>query len=81
VRVRVLYFAVARDLASVSGESVLLPDGATVRGLLEEVMRLHPNLKKIQRSIRFSVNFEVVDRGDALHNGDEVGVLPPVAGG
>ena len=48
---------------------------------MEEVVRLHPGLRGLRRSIRLSVNLEVVDGEVTLHDGDEVGVLPPVAGG
>lgn len=40
MRIRALYFAAARDLSAVKGESVLLPEGTTVAGLLAEVVRL-----------------------------------------
>ena len=79
--VSVVYFAAARDLAALGSEKLKLPEGTRVGDLLEEVMRLHPELRKLEPSIRLSVNFEVAGKRDTLRNGDEVGVLPPVAGG
>ena len=81
MKVKVLYFAAARDLTALNEESVCLPDGMTVAGLLDEVVRLHPSLKRLEPSIRASVNSQLVDGASVLFNGDEVGVLPPVAGG
>ncbi len=81
MKVKVLYFAGARDLASVDGESIQLGEGASVSSLAEEIISLHPLLKRIQRSVRYSVNLEVAKEDRALRDGDEVGVLPPVAGG
>lgn len=79
--VKVLYFAVARDLASKAKESLTVPDGSSVSTLGSELLKLHPALGKLKDSIRFSVNFDVVNGSAQLHDGDEVGVLPPVAGG
>ncbi len=81
MKVRVLYFAAARDLASVESERVPLKERASVGDLAGEIVRLHPSLKALERSVRFSVNFEVAERDAPLRDGDEVGVLPPVAGG
>ncbi len=79
--VRVLYFASARDLASTGAESLSLPEGASVLALEGEILKLHPGLRPLRKSIRFSVNFKVVAEGTPVQEGDEVGVLPPVAGG
>ena len=81
MKIRVLYFAGAREVSSARDELVALGDKATVEDLASEVFRLHPALKRMERSIRFSVNLEVAEAGSRLQEGDEVGVLPPVAGG
>lgn len=81
MNVRVLYFAGARDLASRRVETVTLREGASVEDLAAEVVKAHPSLGKLKDSLRFSVNLEVVDGESKLRDGDEVGVLPPVAGG
>ena len=79
--VKVLYFAGARDLASVPGEQVSLGEGASIGDLAGALLLKHPALKRMERSLRFAVNLEVADQGEGLSDGDEVGVLPPVAGG
>ncbi|HMD78940.1 MAG TPA: MoaD/ThiS family protein [Nitrososphaerales archaeon] len=79
--VRVLYFAVARELASKSVETFTLSEGSSVGDLAKEVQKTHPALKTLRNSAKFSVNLAVVDDSTILKNGDEVGVLPPVAGG
>lgn len=81
MNVKVLYFAGARDLASKSAETLSLPDDASVRTLEGEILRLHPGLSTLRKSIRYSVNLSVVTDGARIKEGDEVGVLPPVAGG
>lgn len=81
MKVRVLYFAAARDMASVGSEDVSLSERASVGDLAREMIRLHPALKNLVGSLRFSVNREVSGNSERLRDGDEVGVLPPVAGG
>ena len=60
---------------------MIVPDGSSVEGLAAEIFRLHPSLRKLGDSVKFSVNFDVVGNDAYLREGDEVGVLPPVAGG
>lgn len=81
MNVRVLYFASARELASKSAENLSLSEGASVGDLSKEVQRVHPPLKTLKNSMKFSVNLTVVDADTILKEGDEVGILPPVAGG
>ena len=79
--VKVLYFASARDLAEAGGERVTLKKGATVQDLAEAISLMHPGMKRLAQSVRFSVNRELAEGDSPLQEGDEVGVLPPVAGG
>jgi len=79
--VKVLYFASAQGLANVRSEDMRLRDGSSVEEMAAEMLRLHPALKSIEPTIRYSVNFEVAETSERLHDGDEVAVLPPVAGG
>jgi len=79
--VKVLYFASAQGLANLKSESVRLKEGSSMKDMAAEMLRLHPDLKSIERTIRYSVNFEIADSDVTLHDGDEVAVLPPVAGG
>jgi molybdopterin converting factor subunit 1 len=81
MKVRVLYFAGAREIASKREEYISLKDGATVGELADEIRAGNPGLAKIMGSLRLSVNLELADSGEELRDGDEVGVLPPVAGG
>ena len=81
MNVKVLYFASARDLASTSTETLTVPEGSSLARLASMIFRLHPALGKQMSSLKFSVNFDVVATDSRLEDGDEVGVLPPVAGG
>jgi molybdopterin converting factor small subunit len=79
--VKVLYFASAQGLANLKSEEMRLEEGSSLRDVAVEMLRRHPALKSIEPTIRYSVNFEIEDGSAALHEGDEVAVLPPVAGG
>jgi len=79
--VRVLYFASAQGLANKKSESLRLKEGSSVKDVAAEMLRLHPDLRSIEQTIRYSVNFEIAEGNAPLHDGDEVAVLPPVAGG
>jgi len=79
--VKVLYFGAARDVTSRKGEEVEIEGGATVSRLAAEILRTYPSMKPLRSAIRFSVNMEVAGEDTQLKEGDEVGVLPPVAGG
>ena len=81
MNVRVLYFALARDLASTRTESVSMPEGSSVGDLVQSLVTRHPALGKLSTAMKCSVNLSVVATETALTDGDEVGVLPPVAGG
>lgn len=80
-KVTVLFFASARDAAGRSSEVVQLTGPATASDLLEKVVSDHPRLAAVVRSVRLSVNCELVAGDAKLKDGDEVGILPPVAGG
>ena len=80
-KVRVLYFANARELASRRLESLTLPEGMSLEKLVEHVFQLHPGLKPFRSTVRFSINRELVENSVIIRDGDEIGVLPPVAGG
>ncbi len=68
-------------MAIVDIEVFKVDEGSSVGALAEEIMRRHPQLEELRGSVRYSVNFEVVGEDIRLSDEDEVGVLPPVAGG
>jgi len=81
LNVKVLYFASAQGLTNLQSEDMRIPDGSLIKDMISQLLRLHPTLKSLGRTVRYSVNFAIADEDDPLHDGDEVGVLPPVAGG
>jgi len=69
----------AEDGLGAAPATVELPEGATVGALLD-VLRPQKPAPALQ-GIAVSVNAEYAAAAHVLHEGDEVGLLPPVSGG
>jgi len=74
---------VLKDWLGSSAATVELPEGASVAALLERLRTTLPAgaAAQILGSIAVSVNAEYAQAAHILHDGDEVGLLPPVSGG
>jgi molybdopterin synthase catalytic subunit len=81
MKIGVLFFGVLKDLVGRSAETVDLPEGAAVREVLFYYARQAPGFEAMMPSLAISVNREYSGAERALHEGDEVGLLPPVSGG
>jgi molybdopterin synthase catalytic subunit len=81
MRVNVLYFAAARERAGRASEQLTLPEAATAADALEAVCTAHPELRAIAPQLRLAVDQEFAAPAQALREGAEVALIPPVAGG
>ena len=81
MKVRVQFYAQLRDLAGIREQDVDLPEGATVRDLLNEIYAHQPSLRAHDKSILIGVGVEFVDRSYGLKEGEEIAIMPPVQGG
>ena len=93
MRVKLRYYAMAREAAGSRDEAVTLPEGATVLKLVQTLIELHPAFKgyvydeegRLLDYLMFSVNDVDVlglDGFDTvLRDGDTVRVMPPLGGG
>jgi molybdopterin synthase catalytic subunit len=80
--VQVQYFAAARELCGKQSERVPLPQSpTTVRAFLVLLGARHAGLAPTLPRMRLAVNGEIARDDDAIAAGDEIAVLPPVAGG
>lgn len=79
--VRVLAFAGARDVLGAAELRFPLPGPCTASELLAEVCSRFPALSPYRGSIRVAVNGVYAAPGDPVQGGDEVALIPPVAGG
>ncbi len=81
MRVRVLYFAILKDVFGCEREELELPAGTTVSELLGVLQGRGDSVGKVWGSIAVAVNQEYAVAGVVLNDGDEVALLPPVSGG
>jgi len=81
VRIRVLFYGMARDLAGKSADSIEIPEGGRLRDVFEWYASRIPALRGFDSSIVLSRNHEFAPRDTAVADGDEVAFLPPVSGG
>ena len=81
MNVQVLYFAVVRERLSLDEEYICLPEDAPVSELLKNLELRHPAIGSLLPKLNVAVNQTVVSHAYKLAEGDEVALLPPVAGG
>jgi len=77
MRVRVLYFGVLKEIFGRESEWMEMAEPARVRDVLNRCEERGAGLS----SIAVAVNQEYAKAEDALRDGDEVALLPPVSGG
>ena len=80
MKVEVLFFAAARERAGTDRESLEVPE-PTVGSLSRLLAERHPDLAPLLPRLRFAVNRAFVREDHVLAEGDEVALIPPVAGG
>lgn len=81
VRIQVLYFAVLRERLRTDGETLDLGELATVGAARAAVAAAHPEIAPLLGQVRSAVNREMVGNEHTLCDGDELALIPPVAGG
>jgi len=76
-----LAFAGVRDVVGASELELPLPAPCTAAELLADVCERFPGLVPYRASLRVAVNGTYAEGGDRIVAGDEVALIPPVAGG
>jgi len=81
MRIRIRAFAIYREMLGREVIDLDLPDGVTPRLVFEQLFRDRDDLPRLKRATMFAVNREYVDGERPLALGDELALIPPVAGG
>jgi molybdopterin synthase catalytic subunit len=81
IEIRLRYFAFVREQLGLETESLALAEGADVSSLYTTLAERHPVLGRVRKHLRIAVNRNFVDDDYVLQAGDEVALIPPVAGG
>ncbi len=80
MEVRVLLFASYADAFGASNVAVTLREGSTVKELLTKVKEMAVG-HSLPPAPLVAINQEYAAPGDIVRAGDEVALIPPVAGG
>ncbi|MSP78737.1 MAG: MoaD/ThiS family protein [Dehalococcoidia bacterium] len=81
MKVRIRFFAIARERADRSEVLLDVPANASVGQALDVVGLQFPKLPAILRRSMIAVNREYVERDHRLQDNDEIAIIPPVSGG
>ena len=81
MRVRVRLFAQQRAQTGLRTHELQLPEGADVAAAWTALVADLPVVASARSSVRFARNGRYVDTNEPLAEGDELAVIPPVAGG
>jgi molybdopterin converting factor subunit 1 len=82
VKVQVLYFAVVAELVELSEEALVLDAGVTTVGDFRKQLERHqPSLAGRLGHVRVARNARFAQDADVIEEGDELALIPPVAGG
>lgn len=81
MKVRLLYFAVLRDIAGRSEEAIEVPDGTRAADVWNTLRKKHQQLAGYERPPMTAINESYAPADQLLHEGDELAFIPPVAGG
>lgn len=79
--VRLLFFAVIRDIAGVDRRELSLPEGTTAREVWDSLRSEFARLGDFAQPPMTAVNESYADPDVVLREGDELAFIPPVAGG
>lgn len=81
LKIKLLFFAVLRDIAGRGEEVIELPDGVRAGEVWERLREEHAVLRDYLKPPMIAVNESYVGADEPLHDGDELAFIPPVAGG
>jgi len=79
--VKLLAFAGAKDVLGQSEIEFALARSCTTTELMDLVCEQYPGLTAYRGCVRLAVNGVYAEESDPVRAGDEVAIIPPVAGG
>lgn len=80
MNINVLYFASLADEANCQQETVIVQQSTSLTDLYEQLRQTH-RFSRPQSELRVAVNDYFAKWTDAIHDGDSVVFITPVAGG
>ena len=81
MRIRFLLFALYRDIAGSDEFELVLPEGMTALDAVNALRAGRPALENLPARPVVAINRTYAALEETLRDGDELALLPPVAGG
>lgn len=81
MKVRLLFFAVLRDIAGTDARELSLAEGTTARDVWQSLRGMYAQLADYVQPPMIAVNESYAEPETILREGDELAFIPPVAGG
>ena len=81
MKVRLLFFAVLRDVTGIDARELAVAEGTTARDVWQSLRAEHRQLADYTQPPMIAINESYADPETVLGDGDELAFIPPVAGG
>jgi molybdopterin converting factor subunit 1 len=81
VKVRLLFFAVLRDITGTDERELILAEGTRARDVWETLRASYAKLADYIQPPMIAINETYAAPDDVLRDGDVLAFIPPVAGG
>mmetsp|Transcript_10299 Transcript_10299/g.21492 ORF Transcript_10299/g.21492 Transcript_10299/m.21492 type:complete len:82 (+) Transcript_10299:388-633(+) len=81
MKLKILFFARAREIVGQPEIELTLADGADTEAMIAEVVKLYPPLGDVISNIVIAVNQEYLEGKMSLKDRDEIAFIPPISGG
>ncbi|MGH9421446.1 MAG: molybdopterin converting factor subunit 1 [Thermoanaerobaculia bacterium] len=81
MKIRLLFFAVLRDITGKSEDVLELPGGTKAGDVWLRLREEHAALRDYVQPPMIAINENYVTAEEPLRDGDELAFIPPVAGG
>lgn len=81
MRVRVLFFGQVKDYVGSSSDEIDLPSGSSLETVFRHYSSQEPKLAAMAGSVAMARNQRFAHPTEAVEDGDEVAIMPPVSGG
>lgn len=80
MKLKILAFGIAKDIFGTNLFSIEINETISIQALKELILKDYPDFEKLA-SFRIAVNSEYQEDDFVINEGDEVAIIPPVAGG
>jgi len=81
IQVTLRYFGITQEVCGKASESMELSVNTPLMTLVEALHTRYSLLAQQKSSLRYAVNRKLVSMDTILQEGDEIALLPPIAGG